>query len=254
MGSYTHREYVELFHLLFLAQLGQKLEKKRYALKGGCNLRFYFKSIRYSEDIDLDVQTEPVDILRDKVNGILNSKPFREILQVREIEIEHVTESKQTETTQRWKLGLRTPAAEVPLPSKIEFSRRGMDENVRFEAIDPEIIRAYQLSPIIANHYPAEVAFRQKIESLVTRSATQARDIFDLHLLLTSKIGKETLSKDMKHSLEELQAKTMSVGFEVFKGQLLSYLPPGYQAQYDSASVWENIVLEVVEYLERSKS
>ena len=39
-------EYIERFHLLFLAQLGQKLDKRFYALKGGCNLRFFFKSIR----------------------------------------------------------------------------------------------------------------------------------------------------------------------------------------------------------------
>ena len=38
--------YIERFHLLFLAQLGQKLDKRFYALKGGCNLRFFFKSIR----------------------------------------------------------------------------------------------------------------------------------------------------------------------------------------------------------------
>ena len=30
-------------------------DKSLIALKGGCNLRFYFASIRYSEDIDFDV-------------------------------------------------------------------------------------------------------------------------------------------------------------------------------------------------------
>jgi len=34
-------EYVERFHLLFLAQLGHNLDKSCYALKGGCNLRFF---------------------------------------------------------------------------------------------------------------------------------------------------------------------------------------------------------------------
>ena len=56
--------YIERFHLLFLVQLGQKLDKRFYALKGGCNLRFFLKSIRYSEDMDLDVQTIPVSELR----------------------------------------------------------------------------------------------------------------------------------------------------------------------------------------------
>jgi hypothetical protein len=40
--------WVEQFHLLFLDQLGRKLDKRNYALKGGCNLRFYLRSIRYA--------------------------------------------------------------------------------------------------------------------------------------------------------------------------------------------------------------
>ncbi len=67
------QKVVEQFHLLFLNQLGQKLDKRLYALKGGCNLRFYFNSIRYSEDIDIDVQTIAPLTLRNKVNQILNA-------------------------------------------------------------------------------------------------------------------------------------------------------------------------------------
>ena len=63
--------YIELFHLLFLRQLEGKLDKKLYALKGGCNLRFYFKSIRYSEDIDFDVSIISKETLENKINKIL---------------------------------------------------------------------------------------------------------------------------------------------------------------------------------------
>ena len=77
MHALQQIEYIERFHLLFLARLGQKLDKRFYALKGGCNLRFFFKSIRYSEDMDLDVQTIPVSELRGRVAGILKSVPFR---------------------------------------------------------------------------------------------------------------------------------------------------------------------------------
>jgi len=97
---------VELFHLLLLSFLGKKLDKKRYILKGGCNLRFFFGSPRYSEDMDLDLVDLPVHVVRDTLNTMLNSKPFHQALQVHGIEIEHVTEHKQSETTQRWKLGL----------------------------------------------------------------------------------------------------------------------------------------------------
>ena len=86
MNIYSLRQYVELFHLLFIGQIVRKLDKRFYALKGGCNMRFFFKSPRYSEDIDLDVQSIPVSLLREKINGILKSKPFTDILQVRDIE------------------------------------------------------------------------------------------------------------------------------------------------------------------------
>ena len=54
MKIYSPKATVELIHLVLLDLLGRKVDKKQYALKGGCNLRFFFKSIRYSDDMDLD--------------------------------------------------------------------------------------------------------------------------------------------------------------------------------------------------------
>jgi hypothetical protein len=41
----------------------------------------------------------------------------------------------------------------------------------------------------------------------------------------------------------------MMVDFGMFKSQVLAYLPPEDQAHYASASVWDTIVLEVVDAL-----
>ena len=71
----------------------------------------------------------------------------------------------------------------LPLPTKIEFSRREMTEDVVFESVDSELIRSYQHYPIITNHYVAQAAFEQKINALINRTETQARDIFDLKIL-----------------------------------------------------------------------
>ena len=249
MNAMTDRQHVELFHLLFLVQLGQTLDKKRFALKGGCNLRFFLRSPRYSEDMDLDVRMEPVDMLREKVSGILKSTPFRQILQTRGIEIEHFTESKQTDTTQRWKLGLLVPGIELPLPTKVEFSRRGFDESALFESVDRDLVQRYALPPLMTNHYPATTACRQKIEALVSRSVTQARDVFDLHLLLASGADMALVHQMEAVMREDAQAKAMSITFDQFKGQVLAYLAPEWQAQYGSAEVWDGLVLGVVEAL-----
>jgi len=248
MPELSPMQYIELFHLLFLDQLGRKLDKKYYALKGGCNLRFYLQSIRYSEDMDLDVQGIAAALLRDRVNLIFQSKTYTQILQVRGMRIAHVSEPKQTGTTQRWKLALQT-SSPLPLHTKIEFSRRGMPEETRFDPVTSEVVRQYQLRPIMANHYPGEIAFRQKVAALVTRTLTQARDVFDLHLLITSGFAPQGLPDNLKQQAEKAQENAMSVSFAIFKSQVLAYLPSEYQSQYDSASVWEEMVLKVVEAL-----
>lgn len=254
MNTYSSRQSVELFHLLFLSQLVRKLDKRFYALKGGGNLRFFFKSPRYSEDIDLDVQSISVTLLRKRINHILSSKPFRDILQVRDIEIEHITEHKQTETTQRWKLGLTVSHQEKPLPTKIEFSRRGLDKHVKFEPISPEVIRTYDLPPILVNHYPAETTCIQKIRALISRKTAQARDVFDLYLLLASRVEKVDLPDKLRSKINEVKENIFSMDFVIFKSQVISYLEPEDQPGFDSKEVWDNIRLRVVEALGKDES
>lgn len=244
--------YVEQFHLLFLDQLGRKLDKRHYALKGGCNLRFYLKSIRYSEDIDIDVQHTSVDKLQDCVEQIIKGASLAKILLSRGMKITYYSSPKQTETTQRWKLALLSKGADLPLHTKIEFSRRGMSEPVVFEPVDGLLMRAYQLTPILASHYPADVAFKQKVNALIHRSQTQARDIFDLAHLL--RCGVSTQSMSLPTQWREAQQNALSVSFDDFKGQVLSFLSPEYQEQYAAPEVWDEMVLRVVDALKGESS
>jgi hypothetical protein len=231
-----------------LDYIGRKLDKKKWALKGGCNLRFFFKSPRYSDDMDLDVQSIPVAALREKINSILLGKPFKTVLEVRGLAIEHVTEHKQTETTQRWKLGLSILGLELPVPTKLEFSRRGFEPGSVFEPVSPEIIRLYELPPLMANHYPAPVAWRQKIGAILFRTASQARDVFDLHLLLESGlISAATLAQDRKPDIAQIKENVLAVNFGQFKSQVISYLEPDLQRQYDSEETWDTMRWRIIE-------
>jgi predicted nucleotidyltransferase component of viral defense system len=241
-------QYVELFHLLFLDQLGRKLDKRHFALKGGCNLRFFFKSVRYSEDMDLDARTVPPDVLRERVGLILGSKPFSQILRANRLAVVHCTEPKQTDTTQRWKLSLRADGLAALLPTKVEFSRRGMPNEPQFEPVDPELIRTYRLTPIIASHYPIEVAYHQKVGALARRALTQARDVFDLYWLINSGVKRE-LPDDLQECRHQAQENAMAVSFATFKSQVLAYLAASHREQYDSESVWETVQLTVAEAL-----
>ena len=243
---------VEQFHLLFLDQLGRKLDKRHYALKGGCNLRFFLKSIRYSEDIDIDVQLIPVNVLQDRVNQILAGVSLVRILQARGMAITQCSAPKQTETTQRWKLALTVQGSELPLHTKIEFSRRGITDPIVFGPIDSLLIRDYQLTPILANHYPAESAFLQKVNALIHRSQTQARDVFDLDHLIRS--GGLSQGLVLPPQWRDAQQNALGLSYSVFKSQVVSYLAPDYQAQYDRPDIWDAMVLRVVEALKGAPS
>jgi predicted nucleotidyltransferase component of viral defense system len=65
----SERETVELFHLHFLRLLAGGRDKSRFVLKGGCNLRFFFGSVRYSEDLDLNASGIALGALKDRVDG-----------------------------------------------------------------------------------------------------------------------------------------------------------------------------------------
>lgn len=243
---------IEFFHLLLLAFLGKKLAKTSYALKGGCNLRFFFASPRYSEDMDIDVQNVSVHSLQTIVGSILQSTPFRQALLVQGVEIEHVTEHKQSDTTQRWKLGLQVSGYERPVPTKVEFSRRGFSGDTLLEGVNPALVQKYGLPPVMTPHYIAEAALLQKINALAGRSITQARDIFDLHLLQSRERLQRVLPQVDAASLEAARHNALTLTFDHFKGQVLSYLQPEDQALYDSPDAWESIQLRVLEMLEVS--
>jgi len=240
---------VEQFHLLFLSHFGARIDKQLYALKGGCNLRFYWKSIRYSEDLDFDIHIIARITLQKKVNGILKDLGFARVLTAYELGIVQFSEPKQTDTTQRWKVKIQTTASGLQFPTKIEFSRRKFQAGLAYEAIDPEIIRAYNLRPIFASHYDLETAFAQKFEALVGRSETQARDVFDLaHLFDRGAKGSRVKKNDelIKTALNQ----TLSIPFAQFKSQVVAYLAGEYHDYYSTKKAWETLQEKVVAVLE----
>src|SRR5690242_2108845 len=120
----NERQAIEISHLLFLRAFGARADKNLSALKGGCNLRFFLKSIRYSEDMDLDLRTMSVGTLRNNVDHVLAAQSFAQTLRAQAIEIVRTSRPKQTEITQHWKLTLRLTDSGAEVPTKIEFSRR----------------------------------------------------------------------------------------------------------------------------------
>ena len=237
--------FVEQFHLLFLAQLARRVKPALFVLKGGCNLRFFHGSIRYSEDMDLDLGQIGAEVFRDKVREI--SPPARSHRSSRPGASPSSAFRSPSRPT-RPSGGSWVCASMAPL---FRFRRRS---SARVEAWmtawrwerRPGLARAYRLPPFMVNHYDAAAALRQKIGALAGRRKTQARDVFDLHHLLAGGAGLRATPGPGGDVVERARANALSVDFGTFKSQVLAYLEPEAQAQYDSPSAWDTIVLEVV--------
>jgi len=245
---WTERQAIEVFHLLFLRSFGARVDKALFALKGGCNLRFYHRSIRYSEDMDLDIRTMAVNTLKSNVEAVLEADTFRHALRAQSLAIESFSAPKQTPTTQRWKITLQSIESRASIPTKIEFSRRALDDGAALTPVDPSILRTYRLYSIIVQRYDVNAAFAQKISALALRSAVQARDVFDLKLLLDAG-ATTTPVPEIRRLLASAIDNAMSIGFEDFAGQVVAFLEPEHQADFAERQAWEALQEQVVDAL-----
>lgn len=244
----------EVFHLVFLRALVRSVPVSGFALKGGSNLRFFFGSIRYSEDMDLDATGISVHDLREKVGAILDSPGLRDTLStfgIERLQPQALSRAKQTETVQRFKVHLLTAAGE-DLFTKIEFSRRGLDAPVRAESVSPAILAAYRLPPIVVPHYTEAPAARQKIRALFARRQPEARDVFDLYMLSSQRgVVSADLSKGFSQSdLRGARDRIYEIEYPQYRDTVVSFLDPEEQAAYESREMWDEMRLRVASLIE----
>jgi len=247
----------EVFHLAFLRALARSVPLSTFVLKGGSNLRFFFGSIRYSADMDLDTSGLPVHVLRDRVMAILVSPALGDTL--RTFGIERVVppsmaSAKQTATVQRFKVHLITGAGE-DLSTKVEFS--GVDSTRRFAQNQSwprswrRIVWLHSL-PHITPH-TATAAARQKLRALASRRRPEARDIFDLYTLsshpdiATADLGEGFAQAEIREGHERI----FSVSYEQYRDTVVAFLGPEDRAAHDSSGVWDEIRLRAVSLLEQ---
>lgn len=248
----SDRQLVELFHLHFVRLLCAGPQKGSFAIKGSCNLRFFFESVRYSEDIDLDVAGLPVHALKEKVTAILSGPALSLPLRSRGLSITSVSTPKQTDTTQRWKVGLAVEGHSTALHTKIEFSRRATTEEAKVEPVAATVVAEHQLMPLLAPHYPLAAAQRQKVGALVGRTIVQARYVFDLAVLFARAGGNVEALRPIRSEIPKAVERTMEVSYADFKSQVVSYLAPDHVQSYGSREAWDALQMQVIERLEKA--
>jgi predicted nucleotidyltransferase component of viral defense system len=253
------RELCELFHFLFLERLLRMTSPQLYALKGGVNLRFFHQSPRYSEDMDLDAHSDrvAVDTLRKNGYKLLADKAFRRVLMtsgIADLQVNDPSKAKQLETTQRFRVTLILDSGQH-LPTKVEFSRRGIEEaQTVTERIDAEVARRHGRTAYNTTHYVGSAAARQKIAALAGRPQTQARDLFDLALLDARGAVDATVLDSIGAAVRERAAAAVSsLDYTDWDGQVLEYLDDERADDYRSQERFEQIQLATIELLERGR-
>jgi len=232
------------------------VKAENYAVKGGVNLRLFFKSFRYSEDMDLDARGIRIGQLKETVMGILNNRSFQDNLRpfgITSITPPDIGKAKQTETTQRFKVHIVSSSGE-DLFTKVEFSRRGFEGDAIVGAVDETILRAYKLPPLLVSHYDSYSAIAQKLRALAGRTAVQARDIFDLYILSSQyTAGSKRIGSLETDILSKAESRVFEVEFEQFSDTVVSYLSDEDQVIYNKQDAWEEIRLKVSGFIEEMR-
>ena len=245
----------EVFHFCFLERLLKLSDPSIYILKGGVNLRFFFNSPRYSEDLDIDVLAGSVATLKKNGYKILQDAAFKRSLRlfdIEDIEINDPNKAKQTTTTQRFRFALITPAGHR-LPTKVEFSRRaqGKADDAPMELIDPDIARRYRKLAYRCRHYSGELAVVQKIKALAGRTVTQARDVFDLAILFRGGYSLPTTKEPLITPPQLARAIDCLMGltWSDYQGQVVEFLDTESREEYGTESAWTSLQTQVLDTL-----
>jgi len=246
----TPRQAIECFHLVFLRALTARLDDKSLVcLRGGANLRFYFRSVRYSEDIDFDVAVIAPATLKKKVDDLLIAPIVVAPLAAMGLGLSDLSKPKQTETTQRWKAAIRVDTG-APIRTRIEFSRREKITGAVFEAIHGELTAGYGIAPFPAMHYSMPRAIAQKIHALHDRREPQPRDVFDLQLLFARHPSNPALTSEEKAWLPGAIENAKSVTFDDYAAKVVAYLEPEQVELFAARETWEVMQSGVVAQLE----
>ena len=241
----------EHFHVAFLDVLSKRLESDRYVLKGGANLRYFFDSVRYSQDIDLDVEGVPAWRLNEKIEALLSSPQIGLLLRNVQLDVAERSNPKRTDTTQRWKIGLEAPGHLELIRTKIEFSYREGEGAYRIEPIPRRIVEPYALRSPLVPHYVEDAPIEQKVFAMAGRPETQARDVFDLDLLLRRRsLVPGALDSEVLTAAVDL---VMQLPYAAFQDQVLPFLEPEAVELYEGEASWERMQTFVAEQLEEAK-
>ena len=243
---------IEEFHLTFLHVLTTALKPDLYVLKGGANLRYFFGSFRYSQDIDLDYLSDQPWRLEEVVDRVLASPILGMSLRASGISLVNPTKPKQTDTTRRWKMGLTSTqtASDVTVRTKIEFSIRHGISQYEFATLPDSVIERYGLRSFSVQRYGLVAMIEQKIAALANRSQTKARDVFDLDLLFRLRAKSRNEEVISSAYAQEASLRALELSDENFESEVVPFLEPEIARLYQAPDTWKRMRMFVCDNMQ----
>ena len=248
-------EITEGFHLAFLQALTTRADPDAWALKGGGNLRFFYGSARFSEDIDLDTFDIEPWTFQDRIDRTLASDLLKRTLGTLGSSIEYVNPKERSETKSKWVIGLRHLAESDPAYTQIEVSHREYPYRafVKVEPVSEGAVIPYAaaLRRPIFGHYLPRAAIAQKIDALWGRDVRQPRDVFDLDRLI--RIAPDAVPRGSvdEAGLRAAITRIFEIGYDEYRAKVLTFIEPDSLPLYEPIDAWESMQMTVAECLER---
>lgn len=218
--------------------------RNEVTLKGGFAMRVMAGSVRYTKDLDLESYSSvPLKLvqacIRKAVNDLRSSGLVADLA---------MSEPKQTETTQRWKIGGRVGDQDIHLT--VEVSRRNAEPQGGVERTMYSSGHGLGSIPVSCIALPSLAA--AKVDCLLNPNREAPRDLYDLFLLIRMDVSPrpETIAAYGRERLAEMRdnlwSKIEKMDFEVARQSLLGFLPPE-KASALTQEVWDEMRLVVDE-------
>ncbi len=244
----------EAVHVLLLRRLQKVQDARAVILKGGVNLRLFHGSPRYSEDIDLDGVPGARLAIRSTIRSIFDDRDFARSLARLGLRGVDPGEgpNKDTETTFRYKLHVLAPGNQS-YGTKVEVSFRERNETDPFGIATPPSDRLGRYLPegdeIRVQRYERPAAVRQKIEALAGRTRIEARDIFDIHVLLRDEDGGRPTLTDFladtidSSTLQLARERALELEYPEYESLVVRFLEDDVRPEYRSQERWDHLRL-----------
>ena len=247
-------EIAESCQLVLLQALATRVDPAAWALKGGANLRFFYASERFSEDVDLDTFDIEPWAFQDRVDQTLASDLIKRTLGILGSRIDYVNAKERSETKSKWVLGVRHPSEQEPVYTQIEVSHREYPYRAfaKVEPVPGAAVDRYAAAvrrPIFG-HYLPRGAIAQKIDALAGRDIRQPRDVFDLDILFRAAPDALARGDVDASSLQVAITRTFEIGYDEYRAKVLSFIERDALPIYEPVVAWEAMQMAVIERLE----